>query len=59
MRMVRQFRHIKLMKRAGCGNVTGGIYDTEPGALAIKCPACPQPGVNLPEDWEKVEGSMK
>ncbi|KAG2101391.1 uncharacterized protein F5147DRAFT_747022 [Suillus discolor] len=59
MRMVRQFRHIKLMKQAGRGNVTGGIYKTEPGALAIKCPACPQPGVNLPEDWDKVEGSMK
>ncbi|KAG1789262.1 uncharacterized protein HD556DRAFT_1433768 [Suillus plorans] len=59
MRMVRQFRHIKLMKRAGRGNITGGIYDTEPGALAIKCPACPQPGINLPEDWDKVEGSMK
>ncbi|KAG2145301.1 uncharacterized protein EDB93DRAFT_1241161 [Suillus bovinus] len=58
MRIVRQFHHIKLMKRAGRGNITGGIYDTEPGALAIKCPACPQPGVNLPEDWDKVEGSM-
>ncbi|KAG1763903.1 hypothetical protein EV702DRAFT_1182676 [Suillus placidus] len=59
MRMVCQFCHIKLMKRAGHGNITGGIYDTEPGALAIKCPACPQPGINLPEDWDKVEGSMK
>ncbi|KAG1844233.1 hypothetical protein F4604DRAFT_1937641 [Suillus subluteus] len=59
MRMVRQFRHIKLMKQAGRGNIMGGIYETEPGALAIKCPACPQPGMNLPEDWDKVEGSMK
>lgn len=59
MRMVRQFRHIKLMKQAGHGNVMGGIYETQPGALAIKCPACPHPGINLPEDWDKVEESMK
>jgi hypothetical protein len=23
------------------------------GAMAIFCPACPQPGINLPEDWKK------
>ena len=22
------------------------------GDLAVLCPACPQPGLNLPEDWE-------
>jgi hypothetical protein len=22
------------------------------GALAIFCPTCPQPGVNLPSDWK-------
>jgi hypothetical protein len=21
------------------------------GSMAIFCPACPQPGINLPEDW--------
>jgi hypothetical protein len=25
----------------------------QPGALAIFCPACPQPGVNLPDEWEQ------
>ncbi|KAG1907608.1 uncharacterized protein F5891DRAFT_1124516 [Suillus fuscotomentosus] len=59
MQMVRQFRHIKLMKQAGRGNVMGGIYETQPGALAVKCPACPHPGINLPEDWNKVDESMK
>jgi hypothetical protein len=24
-----------------------------PGSLAIFCPACPQPGINLPEDWDQ------
>jgi hypothetical protein len=22
------------------------------GSMAIFCPACPQPGINLPEDWK-------
>ena len=25
------------------------------GDLAVLCPACPQPGLNLPEDWEDDE----
>lgn len=24
-----------------------------PGELTVTCPACPQPGINLPDDWEK------
>ena len=24
----------------------------QPGELAIRCPACPQPGINLPENWQ-------
>jgi len=27
-------------------------YDGQRGKLASFCPACPQPGVNLPDDWE-------
>lgn len=23
------------------------------GSMAIFCPACPQPGLNLPDDWQK------
>ncbi|KAG2047693.1 hypothetical protein BDR06DRAFT_985080 [Suillus hirtellus] len=52
-------KHIKLMKQAGRGNVMGGIYKTQPGTLAVKCPACPHPGINLLEDWNKVDESMK
>lgn len=36
---------------------SGFGHDTEtevqPGSLAIFCPACPQPGINLPENWKK------
>jgi hypothetical protein len=24
-----------------------------PGSLAMFCPTCPQPGINLPENWEE------
>jgi hypothetical protein len=27
----------------------------QPGSLAIFCPACPQPGINLPKNWNKDE----
>ncbi len=26
-----------------------------PGAFAIKCPACPWPGINMPPNWESDE----
>lgn len=34
----------------------GAIYDksTSSGTLAIFCPSCPQPGVNLPPDWKDL-----
>jgi hypothetical protein len=25
---------------------------SEDGSMSIFCPACPQPGVNLPDDWK-------
>lgn len=27
--------------------------DLEPGELVVRCPACPNPKVNLPVGWEK------
>ena len=26
--------------------------ELQPGSLAIFCPACPQPGINLPDEWD-------
>ena len=57
--MVRQFRHIKLLKRAGRANERDGIRATKPGGLAVVCPACPQPDVNLPSDWRDAEASKR
>lgn len=52
--MTRQFAHLKMMKRAGRGNVEDGIATTAPGELAISCPACPRDGVNLPPGWQSL-----
>ncbi|KAJ7707095.1 hypothetical protein B0H16DRAFT_1746660 [Mycena metata] len=54
LRMVRQWRHLQMLKRAGRGHDPSGVNGTAPGALAVDCPACPRPGVNLPEDWENA-----
>jgi hypothetical protein len=52
MLMVREWRHIKMLKRAGQAYNLGGIAATPPGSLAIPCRACPLPDVNLPKGWE-------
>ncbi|TFK63616.1 hypothetical protein BDN72DRAFT_872268 [Pluteus cervinus] len=50
--MIREYRHIKSLKRAGRGHDERGIVGTRPGECAVLCPACPQPGRNLPVDWK-------
>ncbi|KAF7321778.1 CxC2 domain-containing protein [Mycena kentingensis (nom. inval.)] len=51
LRVARQWRHLHLLKRAGRGHDKYGVAGTGEGELAIRCPACPRPGINLPEDW--------
>jgi len=50
--MVREWRHLKLLKRAGRGHDPTGVMGTTSGGLALLCPACPQPNINLPDNWE-------
>lgn len=57
--MVRQYRHLKLMKRAGRGNVPNGVTTTRPGELAMRCLACPIPGLNLPDGWENAPPELR
>ncbi|KIJ60877.1 hypothetical protein HYDPIDRAFT_116748 [Hydnomerulius pinastri MD-312] len=52
MRMIREWRNLKVLKRSGRGHDPLGIENTQPGGCAVMCPACPQPGMNLPEHWE-------
>ncbi|KIJ10277.1 hypothetical protein PAXINDRAFT_86313, partial [Paxillus involutus ATCC 200175] len=54
MQMVREWRHLKMLKRSGRGHDPLGAENTRPGECAVMCPACPQPGMNLPQEWETV-----
>ncbi len=58
MRMVQQWRYLKLLKRIldksphDLKGLTPGKLPILVGSLAMKCPACPWPGINLEEGWE-------
>lgn len=55
--MARQWRQLKLLKWNGCGHES---KDRKPGDLALFCPACPQPGINVtlpPEDEQQETNS--
>ncbi|KAL0567542.1 hypothetical protein V5O48_014447 [Marasmius crinis-equi] len=53
-RMLIQWRHLKMLKRGGRGHVEDGVKTTGEGELAILCPSCPRPGINLPKGWEQA-----
>ncbi|TFK60138.1 hypothetical protein BDN72DRAFT_872951 [Pluteus cervinus] len=52
--MVREYRHLKALKRARRGHHKTGVDGTRLGECAVLCPACPQPGINLPSGWENL-----
>ncbi|TRM57970.1 hypothetical protein BD626DRAFT_411100 [Schizophyllum amplum] len=58
-RMARQYAFLLRMKRCGRGNSKSGIAGTKPGGAAVRCWACPRPGVNLPPDWETIDAREK
>ncbi|EEB88884.1 hypothetical protein MPER_13091 [Moniliophthora perniciosa FA553] len=59
-RIVRQWRNLRMLRRGGRGNDSiRKVADTEPGELAVPCIACPKPGVNLPENWEKASAELR
>ena len=53
MRIVREWRHIQLLKRMGRGHDSMGAAGTKEGECAVLCPACPQPGKNLSTNWQR------
>ncbi|KAH9884045.1 hypothetical protein C8Q73DRAFT_661408, partial [Cubamyces lactineus] len=50
--VARLWRHLQQLKWAGRGQDPSGVAATPPGSVTVICPACPQPGKNLPEGWE-------
>ncbi|TRM58946.1 hypothetical protein BD626DRAFT_573203 [Schizophyllum amplum] len=57
MFIISQYRHIQLLKRGGRGHVLDGVATTQQGQLALRCPACPHPGRNLPPDWASASAA--
>ena len=51
-RMSRIWRWMKRLKWAGYGNTDRPASEVTAGTLTVFCPACPQPGINIPENWK-------
>ncbi|KAJ3501460.1 hypothetical protein NLJ89_g9327 [Agrocybe chaxingu] len=58
-RIFLQWRHLKLLKWAGRAHDPAGVDGTAPGELALRCPSCPHPGINLPSDWETAPAGTR
>jgi len=52
LRMSRLWRWMKKLKWAGVGHNQQTSEQPKNGELSIFCPACPQPGINIPADWK-------
>jgi len=50
-RMSRIWRWMKRLKWAGYGFPKQKVTEVKKGELANFCPACPQPGINIPDNW--------
>ena len=44
---------MKKLKWAGYTSSSKMVHEVQPGELAIYCLACPQPGINIPENWRE------
>lgn len=49
-RVMRQWRNLKLYQEAGFGH---RAEKPGKGDLVLYCAACPQPGINLPDNWQE------
>ena len=48
------WRHLRMLKRGGRSYDASGVDGTSPGELAVLCPACPIPSINLPPNWKSA-----
>jgi hypothetical protein len=53
MRVSRQWRDLVNRKRFGWAHKKPEVHEIE-GSLALFCPACPQPGINLENNWREI-----
>ncbi|GJF00432.1 CxC2 domain-containing protein [Phanerochaete sordida] len=59
LRVIREWRFLKLLKRSGRGHVPDGVQNLKAGDLCLRCPACPRPRVNLPDNWDTVSDDLR
>ncbi|KAG0708157.1 hypothetical protein DFH29DRAFT_979482 [Suillus ampliporus] len=50
--MIREWRHLKMLKRSGRGHDPSGVDGTVEGECTVLCLVCPHPGKNLPAGWK-------
>lgn len=50
LRVSRQWRNLRLRQAGGVVHQSGVV---EAGGLAVGCPSCPQPDINIPADWKQ------
>lgn len=58
-RVFRQWTFLKRLKRSGRGHDPAGVLNTKPGETTVLCWACPQEGMNLPNNWQEVDEKFK
>ncbi|KAE9395569.1 hypothetical protein BT96DRAFT_942295 [Gymnopus androsaceus JB14] len=54
-----QWRLLKTCKWRGRAHDWTGMQGTAQGELAVKCPACPHPGWNLPSNWKEYPEELQ
>ncbi|KIK80550.1 hypothetical protein PAXRUDRAFT_15722 [Paxillus rubicundulus Ve08.2h10] len=52
LHMIREWRNLKILKCTGRTHDPNGSESTKLGECTLLCPACPQPGKNLPNDFQ-------
>ena len=52
-RMSQLWLWMKKLKWAGYTGSSKVVHEVQPGELAIYCLACPQPGINILENWRE------
>ncbi|KAL0573749.1 hypothetical protein V5O48_008210 [Marasmius crinis-equi] len=54
-RVLRMWRYLRALKRGGIANsLEPNLADVSAGSLAVICPACPDPKINLPDNWLEI-----
>lgn len=54
LRVSREWRHLARLKRSGQGLGIAKHLPHQSNSVAVTCPACPEPGFNMPDDWQET-----